>query len=786
MAERAPVPSRGLVLFLRGFLGLHILALPVAGQAQDSARPGGDPAGGILRGSVTAHPDPRSRPLSGVEIELPGRDGVAGTVSDASGGFRIENVPPGPVTVSFERVGYRPLLLEIRIPPGDTATLDVELEVEPLPVMGLVVTAVPPPTPLPSLLPQQEGRHGPVEVGLRALEAAPGLAEAGLGDAVRAIGGSGSTDPARVLLMRGSTADQRLFLLDGAPVYAPFHLGGLLEPFRIDLLSSAGHFVGGAPGRYDGGLSYILDLRTRPGDHETLHGSAFLDLLGGGAALEGPVGERGSFLASARSLHDLGQPVLGATRSPFGYGEVLFRGDAEIGPGQRLTTTGFWNREEVRLRLPVAAGGDPSASRPHEARWGNEALSIRYAGGSKATEVRTTLAASRYHAGLPLDVEDLAYAAARTVRVSGLTEVGRAIGPWRLGLGVSAERIEHRSRARIVAGDSITEGHGRARTDALALYAQGERSLGPDLHFSGALRFDHFPGAGGLRVAPRGALTWALSDAADLTLSAGRFYQLPRGAELEVGVALGDPAGVTAGHGLFQPATATHVVLSLDQRLSTGVELGLDGFVKGFRDLPGVEDGVLRSSGLDLRVRRSGDDLTGWLGYSLAWFWTPGEGGPDGGSSAETAFGGTEEFAGRHLLTAGVDGRLGSGWGVQLQISWGDGLPYASVPLESGQTAVAPSTPFQTVIDQSGAADPPTDRRIPTLDGFLRLDLELSREWELTWDGRSGSLRPYLRVLNAVSNRDALFHYFDPWRSPEVQSLADRPFLPLVGAELRF
>ena len=115
--------------------------------------------------------------------------------------------------------------------------------------------------------------------GVRALQSSPGLAEIGLADAIAGVPGHEPPDPSDVLYVRGTGADLKLVYLDGAPVYAPFPLGGLLEPFTPGLLSSAEVYLGGAPARYDGGLSYILDLRTRSPRAGRFRSSGALDLL---------------------------------------------------------------------------------------------------------------------------------------------------------------------------------------------------------------------------------------------------------------------------------------------------------------------------------------------------------------------------------------------------------------------------------------------------------------------------------------------------------------------------
>ena len=71
-------------------------------------------------------------------------------------------------------------------------------------------------------------------------------------------------------------------------------------------------------------------------------------------------------------------------------------------------------------------------------------------------------------------------------------------------------------------------------------------------------------------------------------------------------------------------------------------------------------------------------------------------------------------------------------------------------------------------------------------EGFLRLEVELFGRWSPTVSGRTMELRPYIRVLNALNRRDALFYHFDPWREDGPEPLADLPLLPLVGLEWLF
>ncbi len=71
-------------------------------------------------------------------------------------------------------------------------------------------------------------------------------------------------------------------------------------------------------------------------------------------------------------------------------------------------------------------------------------------------------------------------------------------------------------------------------------------------------------------------------------------------------------------------------------------------------------------------------------------------------------------------------------------------------------------------------------------DGFLRLDVELFTRFDARIGGQDFEIRPYLRVINALDQRDALFYYFEPWRDAELTPLAERTLLPVFGMEWRF
>ena len=703
------------------------------------------------------------------------------TLADSLGRYRIEEVPQGTVRLRISHVAHRSARVTVAVPDGGTVSLDIDLEWSPLALQPIRVLAdrIAPPrnparmdTPLPTL-------------EVIALGVSPGLGETGLGEAAAALPGNDPADPSDVLFMRGSTTDLKLVLLDGAPIYTPFHLGGLLSSFDASALGAATLHTGGAPARYDGGLSYILDLRTRPPQRDRLHVRGGLDLISGNIAAEGPIGRRVGFAASSRSLHDYGAAILGGGHTPYGYRDALGRIDARLASGHSLSATAFWNRESVLLNLNRS---DPTPGAafavPKNATWGNHALVLAYHGRLGDIALDATASSSGYQAELPLRPSqdgptppadnDGLLAGAETGRLRLALDGSAPLGRSRLRFGAVLDRTETLYSARRFTDVGTRTGVAReAEGLAAGVYLDGVQNLAPGLDLRVGLRADAFSTERGVRLAPRVAFLWSLSHEALLTVAAGRYHQFSRASDQQVDFTVADGTLAAPAGALLSVATADHVAVSLDQALTGRVRLGIEGFWKGFTGLGASGGEVLHSSGVDLQVLHEGAPVTAWLGYNLSWFWSGGSG-----------FGGTSNFAGRQLLSAGLRGSDDARTGGAVTVSYSAGLPYTSIPFGSRGNQDA-TTAEATALPAGLAQEDPAFSGRPD-DGFLRLDVEIFTRFTARIIGHEFDVRPYLRVINALDQRDALFYYFEPWRDEELRPLAQRSLLPVFGVEWRF
>jgi hypothetical protein len=128
------------------------------------------------------------------------------------------------------------------------------------------------------------------------------LGEADVMRTIAALPGvSGGLDGGGSLNVRGGSPDQNLILLDGTPVFNSSHLLGIFSVFNPDIVKSADFYKGAFPARYGGRLSSIVDISTKDGDMQHVHGEAAIGLIAAKAMVEGPiVKDKTSFVVSAR------------------------------------------------------------------------------------------------------------------------------------------------------------------------------------------------------------------------------------------------------------------------------------------------------------------------------------------------------------------------------------------------------------------------------------------------------------------------------------------------------
>jgi hypothetical protein len=712
---------------------------------------------GAVRGVVQS--EPSGLPVSAAVVEVSDGQTVLRSLSDSLGVYRLGGLTAGPHRVRVHHLEHEPMEAEVTVPRGAEVTLDVELRYRPLSLDTLRAESDPNGLGADTTAAQ---RADIARAETRGVEGNPttGTAMPLPGDPP-----PGEDDD---LVIRGSAADLRLVLLDGAPVYAPFHMGGLLDAFEPTVLGAARLHLAGAPARFDGGLSYVMELATRAGTptHHVARGS--LDMVAVRAVAEGPLGGGASYMAAGRSVHGATLGRLEGDPFPYEFRDGLARVDVPVGADGRVRLMAFGNREAVRMQ-PGGGGAEGFAW------WRSSAASLRFNGDVLGAPAEGTIAVSDFDASIPQRRTTPLEGGTRRVRT--VMELSQGRGPVRMRYGVSydAIRIHNELSLEVVGGKRQIQSDLYAQ--AAAVFGDAAWQVSPRLLLRGGARVDVFSEDVAVTASPRIAATWLVGDQAALTIAAGRFHQYLRGrstsTELGPNSSLEDSVR-NALSGVMRVAGANHISVSLDQQTTEGVRLGVEGFYKRFSRVPETPGVTTHNSGFDVWARRSAGPIAGWLGYTLAWTWS------------EEPLTTASDFQGRHVLSAGANGSLGRRGRFSLRLQFGSPIDNSRSSSDPNSPGLPDAEPAVGLAEGEGGdleADAPVLGSTSRYE-YVRLDAQVSRTWAPRLAGRRTELTPYLRVINALDRRDPLFYRYGNGNA--IEPAATLPLLPVFGIDWKF
>lgn len=561
-------------------------------------------------------------PIRGALVEIAGP--VLRATSDPAGRFIVRGVGLGTVaTVRASSPGFAPVDTTIVIRNSETV---------------LILALKPRVVALDPISVRAESHGGAAERALYEQEVVPGLVGVS-GQEIRSVPALGETDVLRALQavpgvvtvndlsaelhVRGGASDQNLILLDGARVFAPYHLFGLFGAFNSDAISRAEFYRGAFPARYGGALSSVIEIEQRGGADERVRLDGGVGLLGARMLAAGalPHAEGRWMIAGRRSHADLAIQQIAGDTFPYAFHDL--QGRVSLAPGAQHRVRASWFTSSDRYRMFFGSGNDDLHS-----RWRNLVGSVgwEWVGGDGRSAAVTTWH-SRYSGSLVVGNGPEAPATNNRVAITGLrAEFRRAWGDHRLRGGLEAEV----GGVELAGSDSVGSYVTGQVTDPHTLtagYLEGDRRFGR-LRFTPGIRAVHDGRNSELLIEPRLAARYHLSDDLAITFGAGRAHQVLTSLRDERFVLPGPPLWLSL------PGSAR---ASRTDGLSAAVEAWrgeawsyrlevyarrFDGVPRwrpmGSRDPSTIEFNQGSSEGVELFARRHAGRLTGWASYTYS------------------------------------------------------------------------------------------------------------------------------------------------------------------------
>jgi hypothetical protein len=772
---------------LTALLAAALLATgPARAAPADRTRPDSTGATARIQGRVTD--GALDRPLARAIVWLSGTSARRTTTTGADGAFAFPDLPAGSYLLSVQREAYDSASVSVTVPPGREVVVDVQLTRRPELLTPVVVHA----PPLARLASDADAasREPDYDGAARALRALDMRSRAG-SMLAGTLGGSGPQRPpdpgggnGHTLFVWGTEDESGQVLLDGAVIGAPLHLGGLLPSVDPELVDRARLRTGGAPARFDGGTGYVLELSTREPSPGTLRAWGESNLLTDRVGGEASLGESGSILAGVRRVRTEMLPRLSGVMRGYWYDDLLARASYRTGERGELRATIFGTDEA--LRIPRDQGSD-------EASWWNRAGSITWESNAQGERSAMRLSMARAVTDLPLlsaygghlhgDVNRATLAASRR------WETGSS--HWGLGGEVEYARFGREARGAppgAPPGDSLdVTGVGDGSCDGAAacahassataaLYGDMRHRLTERLWLDAGLRIattprDHTTPS--VDALPRLALEAYLGPSSSVRLAAGRYSRLGAIFSAGAGSVVQIPGGGTTLPAVLDVQLvrdhADQLELSAIQRWGA-TALGVSTYMHVREGNP-ARTHLDHAVGVDASLSYSGSWLTAAASYTrIARSYDV----VVASSGLPPLNGATRPGFGVEQLIS-LDGTVRAGrLALALSGSYARGVPYTSIVLDrpaDGYTG-SPTSLEGSWQDAGTGAE--------LARSYLRLDATLSGSWCVGGRECPVHLSPYVRVINALDRRDALFYYQDG-NFDDPRSLAALPAVLSVG-----
>ncbi len=515
-------------------------------------------------------------------------------VADGNGRFVLRGVPAGAYSLLIERQGFAPQRQpDVIVLPDRDTTLVIRLTIQAVREENVEVRAS-------AFARAPDLATSAFTMSFEELRRAPGAAE-DVSRALQALPGLASRNDLRNdLVTRGGSPSENLTVVDGFEVPTLSHFstqgasGGPINMLNAELIGDVSFLAGGFPAPYGGRLSSVLDVSLREGNRE--HTAAELDLgmAGAGFVLEGPLGRRGSWIASTRrSYVDLFlTKQLGTVAIPE-WINYQAKASYDLGRGQKLTflSIGGWDRDTFDPDLSdleehsVFEFKSDDYRTTNGLRW-QSLLGQKGLGALSLVATRCTFRTDTWDkwSGRQLiahnrSIEDelgLKYDVTYELSPNVSARIGAAAVHQHVNYEISQPvGLENPFSVATTRVDALDLRSAFDTTQAGAYAQLGARPL-PRLQLTLGGRYDYFDSLGSSGLGPRASLCYRLLPKLELAVAAGRYFQSP---PLVYQLAAPDNRNLA-------PMRADHYVGGVTYYPTDDLKISLEAYAKRYRRYP--------------------------------------------------------------------------------------------------------------------------------------------------------------------------------------------------------
>lgn len=732
---------------------------------------------GAVSGRVVESPS--AVPVGAAAVVLLGTR--VGTITNDDGAFTLGALPAGSRRLVVSRLGYRSDTITVAVRRGDTTRITVTLQPSTAQLQTVKVAAAATEREQFRL----SGTPGVVNVRGETLKRVPVIGEPDVLRVVQLLPGVVATnDFTAGYNVRGGESDQNLVLLDGFPIYNPFHLGGLFGTFIDETVAEFELLPGGFPARYGSRLSSVLSVVPKAEQRSGVHGAASVSVLASTITLGGMIRGTTSWNAAVRRTYaDRFVALLSDRQLPYYFTDMQAHLRHQLRNGGTLSLTAYSGKDVLDASL--AAFGDSTQAGGGDLLfdWGNSLLGVAYTQplgarwGGDSTRMMQRVSLTGFGTTLDLGSGSLRFLnRLRDARAWGEVTRWRGAHETLVGYEWSGLRTRYDVNAAAASDPILAVGQ---QPSAASLYVDHTYRRSALVARVG-VRGETVTGTGWTGISPRLSLKWFATPDLAFTVAGGRTTQwTPTLRNEQAPVRIFD-FWLTADRST-PVASAWQGSAGGEQWFGSGRFVRAETWVKRYVDLPSsnlfndpdvIGDEFIvttgQSYGADVLLRQlESTRLSGWIAYSYAVNWRNG---------ADGRFPPVQDR--RHNLNIVSSYRPGGVWSYGARLGIGTGTPFTDVVGQVVRRRYDPITNSFSTGNQEVAREPiggvRNSARFPL---FQRMDLSVTRTkpGKRTW-------APYLSLVNAYNARNVFTYFFDYSDNPPTRTaISQFPFIPTAG-----
>ncbi len=722
---------------------------------------------GIIQGRV--YNSLNNEPVMFANVIIQGTS--TGATTDIDGNYTITGLTPGLYNLQVSYVGFREkIVYETQVSNSKPAQIDIALEEASEDLEEVVVKASP----------FNKTEESPVSlrtIGTAEIQRNPGGGR-DISKVVQSLPGVTSTASFRNdLLIRGGAPNENRFYLDEVEVPNINHFatqgasGGPVGLINVDFIREVDFFSGAFPANRGNALSSVFNFKQKTGRQDRLGFTATLGSSDAGVTLEGPIGEKTTFLVSARQSYL--QFLFQALDLPFlpTYNDFQANVKVKLNQKNELKFIGLGAIDNFKLNLEANETEDQQFildNLPVNEQWNytNGLVYKHYQENGYWTFVlsRNMLnnSAIKYENNVEED-ENLVldyksqeienkFRAEHTTNVKGFKAT--------YGLNYEFAKYNNSTFSKVItpAGPQTINYSSEFNMNKYGLFGQLSRKfIDEKLIVSLGLRTDANSYSGEMsnplqQLSPRFSLAYALNKALALNFNTGIYYQLPPytvlGYQDENGNFVNKENGVSY-------IRNTHFVGGLEWNTASNSKITVEGFYKKYDNYPfllrdsinlanlGGDFGVIgnepvvsnkqgRTYGLEMLFQqRLYKGYYGIVSYTLGWSEFEDKNGDFVSSSWDS----------RHIVNVTGGKRFKKNWEMGLSWRMQSGLPYTPFDVERSSLIANWSINPQGLLDWDRLN---TER----FSANHALDIRVDKKWFF----KKWSLNLFLDIENIYGN----------------------------------